>query len=113
MPNKYDIGDLVIVRGQFTDPANDGAFFDPQTVKCDVRNPSGVVTTYTYGVGSFVEKEAVGKYKLAVNVSTNGAWHFRWYAEGTGQTAEEGYFYGKNTRAVGTTTTSTTTTAAP
>jgi hypothetical protein len=111
MPNKYDIGDLVVISGEFRDPENANALIDPSQVLCDVRDPSGTVTRFTYGLSAGLTKTAVGRYRMLVDVTAAGAWHYRWHSTGAGQAAEERYFYAIPNKAIGGTSSTTTTTS--
>lgn len=86
----YYVGNLVRVSVVFTNSV--GTAVDPTAVKCQVRTPAGVVTTYTYGTDPEVVKDSTGNYHLDVNASTEGLWRYRWYSTGTGQAAAEGAF---------------------
>lgn len=55
---------------------------DPTTVKCFYKNPTGVVTTLTYGVDNALVKDATGKYHVDIFATTTGVWYYRF--EGTG-----------------------------
>ena len=90
MANTYDVGDLVRCSGAFTDA--DGNAQDPATVLVDVRAPSGTTTTYTYGVDAEVVKDDTGAYHIDVDVNAAGPWWYRFYATGSGQSADETYF---------------------
>ncbi len=61
--NIHDLGDVVRVSATFTDFDTED-LIDPDVVKLSVRTPAGVVTTYTFGVGGNVVKEAVGRVLL-------------------------------------------------
>lgn len=93
MSNTYDYGDLVRVIGTFTDAA--GAATDPTAVLCKVRDPSGNVTTLTYGTDTALVKSATGMYYTDINVDEVGTWHYRFYSTGTGQAAGESMFYAR------------------
>lgn len=82
---QYQIGDVAITRGSFT-VVNTNQNFDPATVKVFIRNPAGVETAHVYGaVGSTVVKEAVGRYRFDLALTSAGGagcgcsgWYFRW-----------------------------------
>ena len=93
MPNPdYDQGGKVRVTGTFTDPFNGDAAIDPTAVYISIRNPSGTVTTYQYGVEADVKRSGAGVYYYDIDVSSGGKWYYRWWSTGTGQAAEEGDF---------------------
>lgn len=90
MATSYDLGDLVRVSGAFTTAA--GVAQDPSVVKCSVRSPAGVVTTYTYGTDPELMKDSTGNYHIDVSAATIGTYYYRWFSTGTGQAADEGWF---------------------
>jgi len=97
--NRYDLGDLVTVRGVFTHPTT-GNTFDPSVVKLSVRTPGGVVTTYVYGDGDTIVKDSTGRYHAKVDGIAAGHWHYRWWSTGDGQAAEEKHFEIRAAKAV-------------
>ncbi len=86
----YQKGDLVRVTGTFTNSA--GTAIDPTAVFFAYTNPAGTTTTVQYSVDAAVVKSATGVYYVDVNASSAGRWYWRWYATGTGQSAEQGEF---------------------
>jgi hypothetical protein len=88
MATTYQIGDLVVVKGRFT---------DPDEVYCKVKNPAGNITTYEYGVDSELVKDSDGVYSLNIDAITKGTWHYRFYSAGAGQAAAESHFKVENT----------------
>jgi len=88
--NNYNKGDVVRIKGSFLDV--DDNPIDPDVVRVQVKTPSGTVTEYTYGVGSFVTKESVGVYYADVNANASGVWRYRYYSTGNGQAANETRF---------------------
>ena len=88
--NFYDLGDLVRVTGTFTRAS--GAVMDPAVVKCQVKTPAGVKTSYTYGVDAAMVRDSVGVYHLDVSITASGHWWYRWYSTGAGQAAAETEF---------------------
>ncbi|CAK0775265.1 conserved hypothetical protein [Gammaproteobacteria bacterium] len=92
MANKYELGDLVRVKGTWTDPNNSNAAIDPDVVKCSVRAPSGTVTTYTFGTDAALTKVSTGVYQMDINANAAGIWSYRWFSTGAGQAADERYF---------------------
>lgn len=70
------------------------ALVDPTAVTCEVKNPLGTETTYTYGVASELTKSSTGVYIMAIDTTSySGEWRFRWKGTGTNQAAEDGNFY--------------------
>jgi hypothetical protein len=85
-----DYGDLVRVTGTFTNLA--GTATDPTAVLCAYRDPSGNLTTLTYGTDAALVKVSTGVYRTDINVDETGRWYYRFYSTGTGQGAGETYF---------------------
>lgn len=88
----YDIGDLVRCRAAFSDPDLASQPVDPSSVVFKFKTPAGVVTSYTYGVGGQVVREATGQYRVDVSVGAAGSWYYRFEATGTYQAAQEASF---------------------
>lgn len=88
--NHYALGNLVRVSVTFE--YSDGTDVDPTAVYCKVRDPSGNVATYTYGVDAGLVRDNAGDYHLDVDADERGEWLYRWYSTGTGQAAAEGAF---------------------
>jgi len=89
--NTYDLGKKVRVytgTNGFT-VASSGAALDPDVVKLSILEPDETLTTYTYGVGSVIVKEATGKYYADIDVDQAGTWWARWFSTGDGQAADE------------------------
>lgn len=97
MASSYDIGDLVRVSGAFTTAA--GVAQDPSVVKCSVRTPAAVVTTYTYGTDAALVKDSTGNYHVDVSAAAIGWYYYRWFSTGTGQAGDEGWFEVTDARA--------------
>ena len=65
---------------------------DPTTVTAKVKDPSGVETSYVYGVDEEVVKSAAGIYYIDVTTDENGLWYFRFEGTGTCVAVEESAF---------------------
>ncbi len=93
MPNNtYELGELVKVTVEFTDE-DTGNVIDPDAVKLSVRSPANVTTTYTYGVGAVIVRDSQGNYHANIDTTQlPGAWYYRWWSTGNGQTAREKRF---------------------
>lgn len=81
MANIYDFGDEVRFSGTIVD--SDGSEVDPTTVKVDIKNPNGTVTTYTYGVDAALIRDDAGDYHIDQVLNISGRWFYRFYSEGT------------------------------
>ncbi len=81
----YHEGDLVTVRGTFTNST--GTVHNPTAVLLDVVEPDGTFTTYTYGVGVQITRPSTGIYESNLDTTgKRGLWLYTWYATGAGQT---------------------------
>lgn len=78
----YDVGDAVEFIATLQNVA--GQLVDPPTVRCRVRDPSGTVMTYTYGVDSALIRDGPGAYRIRIALLQPGYWWYRW------ETADEG-----------------------
>jgi len=83
-------GELVRVSGAFTNAV--GAAADPTAVLFKYMDPEGTVIPLTYGVDAALVRDSLGNFHVDINASQSGTWKWRFYATGTGQTAEEGSF---------------------
>jgi hypothetical protein len=86
----YDKGDQVRVSATFKNIA--GTATDPTTVVAKIKDPSGNVSTYTYGTDAELIKDATGMYHIDVDIDERGLWYYRWEATGAVKTAEESTF---------------------
>lgn len=86
--NSYLIGNAARVMIRFRSAPN-GTPVDPDTISLQVKDPTGAITTYVYGVAMGLVKEAIGIYYFDVNLSIVGSWHYRWTGTGTNQAAAE------------------------
>lgn len=90
--NIYDVGDVVRMRGTFTNSA--GTAVDPSSVTLQYRqfawDPSSY-STLVYGVNSIV-RTATGDYYHDLGVNSGGELRFRWNGTGANAAAAEGAF---------------------
>lgn len=86
----FVVGELVRVSGAFTNAA--GAAADPTGVGFKYKDPEGSLTAYVYGVGVQLARASAGNFYVDIDANQVGTWHWRFYATGTGQTADEGSF---------------------
>jgi len=88
--NVYDVGDMVRIRGIFTDSG--GSAVDPSSVTFQyMRKDTDAASTLVYGVNS-ITKAAVGNYYTDVAVNSGGPWKYRWNGTGANAAAVEGAF---------------------
>jgi hypothetical protein len=92
--NCYDKGDVVVCDVVFKD--EDDVVADPTSVFFVFMTPSGVQTTYIYGVDGELVKDSTGNYHVDVSADVEGQYHYRFYSTGTGQAAAEGQFLVKD-----------------
>ena len=95
----YDLGDEVRVSGHFT-TISTGADQDPTAIFLSIKNPSGTLTTYQYGVDVIIVKDSVGDYHADIDANVAGLWYYRWFSTGTGKAADEGTFEVEDAEAV-------------
>lgn len=60
-----------------------GDLADPTTVTLTIKQPGGATTTYTYGVGQTIIKDAVGTYAAYIVCGVEGRWRGSWKATGS------------------------------
>jgi hypothetical protein len=93
---QFDKGDRVLCSGEFRDAG--GELVDPATVTFKVKKPGGSITTYTYGLDVELVKDAVGKYRVEVDVDISGTWFYRFEGTGAAKSAGESEFIVKRSQ---------------
>lgn len=88
--NSYGLGDQVRLSASFTDA--EGAAVDPTVITVRYADPTGAVTTLTYGVDVAVTYEAAGMYYVDFVPDRAGQWRYRWESSGAVTAAAEGVF---------------------
>lgn len=76
----FQIGDKLRITITFRDV--DRVISDPTTVRFLVKKPSGIESTYTFGVDSEVVREKVGVYHFDLPFDAADEWTYRWEALG-------------------------------
>jgi len=85
-------GQVVRSIARFKNASN--VLVDPTAVTCEVKNPSGTETTYTYGTDAELSKSSTGVYILVIDTTDySGEWRVRWRGTGTNQADIDGNFY--------------------
>lgn len=79
-----NVGDMRRLSGTLR-RISDNEAVDPSAVTFQVRNPAGVVTTYTTDNG--VTKSATGVYYLDISLTMHGRWWWKIISTGSGQAA--------------------------
>jgi hypothetical protein len=80
MINTYFVGTAIELSGLFRDKT--GLPVDPSVVRCRVKSPSDIETTYTYGdEDSVVVKNSDGSYSVEIIADEAGTWHYRFDSE--------------------------------
>lgn len=105
MTNQYDIGDMVTIYGIFSD-IND-VVTDPTTISVLVKDPTGTLTTYVYGVDANLIKDSVGNYHFDITPTVTGVWYYKFVGEGAVKAAEEDSFFVRTSGLDATSTTET------
>lgn len=95
--NVYVEGSVVRLTAAFTDPTNANAAVDPTAVTLTVGQggpAAAAATTYTYGTGNEIVKDAIGDYHADVDTTgwSSGAWWYRWDGTGAAQAVAQGTF---------------------
>jgi hypothetical protein len=88
MPNIYDVGTGVRLKGEFTVT---GTYNDPDIIELYLRKPDGSVETYTFAGGG-VSQETTGKFFRDVFVDSPGQWWYEFFGSGTVNADRETYF---------------------
>lgn len=65
---------------------------DPTTVTAKIKDPSGNISSYVYGVAGELVKDSTGNYHVDVTTDENAEWHYRFEGTGTCVAVEEGSF---------------------
>lgn len=85
---RFHKGEVVKIRGDFRTPknalVNPSALIDPDVVTLQVQKPDKTVTTLTYGVGTEITRDSVGKYWASVELTQEGTYHYRWTGDSGG-----------------------------
>ena len=90
--NRYDVSDQVRLWGTFTANA---VGTDPTNVYLEVYTPANVKTTYTFGTGAVIVKQATGTYYADVVLDRQGMWQYRWIGSGNIIVSEDNYLYSR------------------
>jgi len=75
----YSRDTQVDLTGTFRDV--DNALADPTEVTLQVLDPSGTLTTYTYGAAE-ITRDSLGVFSKPITLNASGTWYYRF--KGTG-----------------------------
>lgn len=87
--NEYDKADDVKVKATFT---ADGELADPTDILLQVRQPSGVILNFHYGVGATVVRDSTGTYHANLFINDDGRYDYRWAGSGSVTSSDRWYF---------------------
>ena len=73
--NQYLIGQATVITVTLTKA---GVLTNTSLLVLEVEIPDGTVTTYTYGVGTFITHVSTGVYSATLNLEQSGYWKYRW-----------------------------------
>lgn len=82
----YTVGDSVFTTAKLRKAK---VLIDPTTVTFTFRGPTGSPTTYTYGVGTNIQRTSAGIYTCEFPVTVPGYYFYKWQCSGTGIGAAE------------------------
>jgi hypothetical protein len=88
----YNVIEGTLVRFYTSTPftAIGGTVTDPTEVKFAYKVNTGATTTYTYGVGNQIVRDATGTYHIDIDTTGKpGLWTFAWVGYGNVQTRSE------------------------
>lgn len=88
--NTYKVGNVVRLKGVWTDPNAADAPIDPAVVIIKYTDPLGATTSVTYP--STIIKESVGIYHLDVSINVAGLWWYDTISTGVGAARAENSF---------------------
>lgn len=72
------VGTIVNVRVAFTDPEDNDAPIDPDSVSLRMRTPGLVSTDYVYGTDEEVVRESQGNYLFELPLAEEGTYRWQW-----------------------------------
>ena len=75
------MGSIVNVRMSFTDPDNNDAPFDPDTVTLRMREPDKTINVFVYGTDADLVRESAGKYLYRLLLLEEGTYRWTWWGD--------------------------------
>lgn len=83
----FGLGSPIQIQAAFT---ASGVAGDPTSVFCEITDPHGTTTTYTYNTsGTWTHTNGTGIYVLTITPTIAGTWVGRFYSTGTGQASQD------------------------
>lgn len=73
--NQYLIGNATVIT---TTISKLGVLTNAPSLTLEVEQPDGTITTYTYGVGTFITNVSTGVYSATIDLEQSGYWKYRW-----------------------------------
>lgn len=86
--SNWIIGDAARLSAVITDAA--GAALDPAVLRLKTKNSAGTITTYAYGAGADIVRDAIGRYHADIALTSAGQWAWRWETDAPAAGAAEG-----------------------
>jgi hypothetical protein len=93
--NTYDKGELVALIGIWEDEI--GTRIDPNVIISKIKSPSGVISSYVYGIDPIVQRDEIGVYRIEILGDESGDWIYRFESTNTFPSAGEDIFNVKET----------------
>ena len=76
MSNDYLVGEVARIDLDVTTP--DGEAVDPGGLTLKLKPPQAAVVTHTYGAGTDIVRDALGKFHADIQLTAAGIWAWRW-----------------------------------
>jgi hypothetical protein len=89
----FDIGDVVLLSGEFFADEAEVVPADPDDVALVVRQPDQAVVRYTYPPAGTINRTATGVFQTQLEVDQSGRWRYRWEGTGAVKSAGEAEFW--------------------
>lgn len=83
------IGEVVKFTVAIVNSSNVAA--DPSALRLKLKSPTGIVTTYVFGIATELVKDSVGNYHADILITDAGSWTYRWESDTPNAGANEGY----------------------
>ncbi len=77
----FPVGSQLTLKAVFRTAEGEAA--NPSTVTMDLKDPAGVVTTYSYLTDNELTRTSTGHYEFLLVFDTAGTWYARWNGTGS------------------------------